>query len=764
MNSVKKLLQLLRPLSKNIRQVYLLALLQGAFYLAVPMGIQAIVTYTMAGRLSASLLLLCIVTIIAVIFMGLFQLWKMRVNETIQQNLLADIGIRFSKKVARLSPDLYLSTYIPTKINQFFDVLTLQKGLTKILLELSYAVISIVFGLIILSTYNPLFILFSVVTAGVFLIIIRVSGDKALKTSMAESKMKYQFVDTLQNMFLSLKNKDGKYTPQEMVHSADDALANYIQEKSKHFRILDSQYKSILYFKVSFTAFLLLLGIWLVQTGYINIGQFVASEILVILIIDSVEKLVMNLETVYDVLTATEKLYQVFELDEDHYYEEDTHSTKGYAEVYGSIYNYSYSTVTKRLIYFFLLLSVVTLLLPWNQTIDCEGKVTTMNPTDRPQTIPSRISGRIEKWFVKEGQFIHKGDTIAFISEIKDDYFDPQLIERTQSQLSSKESSIGSYEQKINAIDQQLDALNTSQRLKLEQAKNKLIQARNKAISDSIEFTAISKNNEINEEQFKRYEELLTKGVISKTDYESRKAKLQESASKKIAAENKWINSKNDILNAMIEMNAVKQEYSEKSMKAESDKFSALSALYDAEAGLTKMQNQLANYSIRNSYYYVTAPQDGYITQSYVQGVGDIVKDGAPLVSFVPNSNNLSAELYVEPMDLPLIRIGAPVQLTFDGWPALVFSGWPGVSTGTYTAKVAAIDRVISSNGKFRILVVKDKHEWPFAIQVGGGVRGLALLNKVPLVYEIWRKVNGFPPQFYKDMNSINNSDEKKKK
>jgi multidrug resistance efflux pump len=728
------------------------------------MGIQAIVTYTMAGRLSASLLLLCIVTIIAVIFMGLFQLWKMRVNETIQQNLLADIGIRFSKKVARLSPDLYLSTYIPTKINQFFDVLTLQKGLTKILLELSYAVISIVFGLIILSTYNPLFILFSVVTAGVFLIIIRVSGDKALKTSMAESKMKYQFVDTLQNMFLSLKNKDGKYTPQEMVHSADDALANYIQEKSKHFRILDSQYKSILYFKVSFTAFLLLLGIWLVQTGYINIGQFVASEILVILIIDSVEKLVMNLETVYDVLTATEKLYQVFELDEDHYYEEDTHSTKGYAEVYGSIYNYSYSTVTKRLIYFFLLLSVVTLLLPWNQTIDCEGKVTTMNPTDRPQTIPSRISGRIEKWFVKEGQFIHKGDTIAFISEIKDDYFDPQLIERTQSQLSSKESSIGSYEQKINAIDQQLDALNTSQRLKLEQAKNKLIQARNKAISDSIEFTAISKNNEINEEQFKRYEELLTKGVISKTDYESRKAKLQESASKKIAAENKWINSKNDILNAMIEMNAVKQEYSEKSMKAESDKFSALSALYDAEAGLTKMQNQLANYSIRNSYYYVTAPQDGYITQSYVQGVGDIVKDGAPLVSFVPNSNNLSAELYVEPMDLPLIRIGAPVQLTFDGWPALVFSGWPGVSTGTYTAKVAAIDRVISSNGKFRILVVKDKHEWPFAIQVGGGVRGLALLNKVPLVYEIWRKVNGFPPQFYKDMNSINNSDEKKKK
>ena len=755
-------MQLLSPVSKYIRQIYLLALLQGAFYLSVPMGIQSVVTYTMAGRPSASLLLLSILTIVAVIFMGLFQMWKMRVNETLQQHILAHIGIRFSQKIAKLSPDLYLSSYIPSKINQFFDALTLQKGLTKILLDLSYAVISIVFGLIILSTYNPIFLVFTLVIGAIFYLILKVSGHKAMETSLKESKHKYQFVDWLQNLFLSLKNKDHKYNREDIIAATDESLINYIKEKSAHFKILDLQFRSIFLFRVIFTAILLFLGIWLVQAGHINIGQFVASEILVLLIINSVEKLVVSLETVYDVLTATEKLYQVFELEETENAPQESDTDKEYKLVYDSIYDHAYSKTTRRLIYSLLIIAAVILALPWNQTVDCEGKVTTRSPSDRPQTIPSRISGRIEKWYVKEGDYINMHDTIAFISEVKEDYFDPKLIERTQSQLKSKESSIGAYEQKINAIDAQLDAINSSLTLKLEQAKNKLIQAKNKVLSDSIEFHATAKNNEINEEQFKRYEELLTKGVISKAEYEARKAKLQESQSKKIAAENKWINSKNDILNALIEINSVKQEYNEKTMKAESDKFSALSSMYDAEAGLTKMQNQLTNYSIRNGYYYVTAPQDGYVTQTYVQGVGEMVKDGTPLLSFVPDSSALSVELFVEPMDLPLIAKGEKVQLTFDGWPAMVFSGWPGVSTGTYSATIVAIDKVISNNGKFRILAIKDKQDWPSAIQVGGGVKGIALLNKVPLVYEIWRKINGFPPDFYKTKTPV--KDEKKKK
>ena len=184
-------------------------------------------------------------------------------------------------------------------------------------------------------------------------------------------------------------------------------------------------------------------------------------------------------------------------------------------------------------------------------------------------------------------------------------------------------------------------------------------------------------------------------------------------------------------------------------MKAESEKFSIMSTLYETEANLSKMQNQLSNYNIRNTYYYVTAPQNGFIIKSYIQGIGDIVKEGTALVGFTPSNNDFSVEMYIEPRDLPLVHKTMNIQLEFDGWPAFVFSGWPGVSYGTYRAEVVSIDKVISENGKFRILAKKSNQNWPPSTQVGGGVKGLILLNKVPVIYEFWRTINGFPPDFY---------------
>ncbi len=761
MHSIKKLLRFLKPLYPQVRVIYILAILQGVFYLSVPLGIQAVVTYTMAGQMSASLVLLSTLTVLAVIFMGLFQMWKMRANETLQQHIVARIGIGFSQKLSRLRQDHERATRTDNHINYFFDTLTLQKGLSKILMELSYALISIFFGFILLSLYNPVFIVFTVVTALIFFVIIRVTGRRAMDTSLSESKEKYKFVDKLHQVFDAAQ--DGLKTGDESTKAADASLVKYIRYKSQHFQVLDLQYRSIFIFKIVFTALLLFLGIWLVQQGYINIGQFVASEILVILIINGVEKLITSLDTVYDVLTSIEKLDQALGHDGMLNYLLTAPDPGVGKEVYESVYQYRYARVTRILFYSMLAVGFLTLLMPWNQTVTSTGKVTTLNPSDKPQTIPSRIPGRIEKWFVKEGEVLKKGDTIAYISEIKDDYFDPQLIGRVESQLKSKESTISSYEQKVSAIDQQLDALNQARSLKLEQAKNKLLQARNKLKSDSIEYFSIQQNNDINQNQFKRYEELLTKGVISRTDFESRKAKLQESQAKTIAAENKWMNSKNEITNLLIEINAIQQDYNEKMTKAESEKFSALSSMYDAEAALTKMQGQLTGYTIRSGYYYVTAPQDGYVTQTFVQGVGDIVKEGMPLISFVPQTPNLSVELYIDPMDLALVQKDMRVQITFDGWPAFVFSGWPGMSIGTYTGRVVAIDRAISANGKFRILVGRGDQEWPHVLSVGTGAKGFALLNKVPLAYEIWRKVNGFPPDFYKSTTTTTYDDKKKK-
>jgi membrane fusion protein, adhesin transport system len=766
MKSLKKLLQLVSPEFANMRNIYLLAGLQGIFYLAVPLGVQSIITYTMAGQFSASLLLLAILTVTGVLFLGLFQLWQMRIDETIQQSLLVNVSIRFSEKLSSLKPELYLSNYLPSKINHFFEVLTLQKGLSKILLDASFSVISIVFGLIILAGYSSLFLIFTLIIAVAFYFIVRIYGNRALEANLLESKKKFRFVEWLHNLYIGLRQNDSSLTQDYIINKTDQSLSEYISEKNEFYRLIDLQYRGILIFKVIFTALLLLVGVWLVQAGFLNIGQFVAAEILVILIINSVEKLVMSLTTVYNVLTAAEKLFQVFDLESDEEKLTPEYVAKNIElenKVLSKIYQHSYQKKTRHLVYYILLIGIGIMFLPWTQTIDSTGKVTTINPEDRPQTIPSRIAGRIEKWYVNEGDLVKKNDTIAFISEVKEDYFDPQLIGRTQSQLKAKESSIISYEQKINSIDVQIDAINASFILKTQQAKNKVIQSKAKLASDSADFVAVSNNYKISEEQFSRFEDLLAKGIISKTDYENRKAKLQEFLSKKVASENKWNNAKADLLNAYIELNSIRQDYNEKLMKSESDKFSALSMLYDAEAGLTKMQNQLSNYTIRNSYYYVTAPQDGFITKSYVQGVGEIVKEGSPLISIVPNNVGLSVEFFIDPIDVPLIHKGANVQLTFDGWPAFVFSGWPGVSFGTYHAKVVAIDKVISDNGKFRVLAVKSSQEWPEIIQVGGGVKALVMLQDVPVIYELWRKANGFPPEFYQEFSPKKQSEKKSK-
>jgi hypothetical protein len=198
-------------------------------------------------------------------------------------------------------------------------------------------------------------------------------------------------------------------------------------------------------------------------------------------------------------------------------------------------------------------------------------------------------------------------------------------------------------------------------------------------------------------------------------------------------------------------------------MKSESDKFSTLSMFYEAEGSLTKLQNQVSNYSLRKSYYYVLAPQDGYINNIAVKGVGEIIKEGGSLCDIMPLQSEQAVELFVDPMNLPLIEKGLNVQLMFDGWPTFVFSGWPGVSYGTFRAEIVAFDKSISSNGKFRVLAVNKGEKWPAAIQIGGGVHGFALLKNVPVVYELWRKANGFPPEYYKEnADKVIEKDEKK--
>ena len=396
-------------------------------------------------------------------------------------------------------------------------------------------------------------------------------------------------------------------------------------------------------------------------------------------------------------------------------------------------------------------ITIVIMFLPWTQNISGVGNVTTLKPDQRPQTIQSPIPGRIEQWYVKEGDFVKKGDTILFISEVKNEYFDPNLVQRTGKQIKAKSMAVTSYQEKVKALEIQASALINERGLKLQQAQNKLMQSRLKVQSDSIDLEAAKTNIAIAQRQYDRTVQLESEGLKALTDVEEKRLKLQETQAKLISQENKLLASKNDVINAEVEINRVTAAYTDKIAKARSDKFTAQSSQFDAEAQVTKLENEYTNYEIRNDLYYIRAPQDGFINKAIRSGVGETFKEGDQLLSIMPSDYDLAVETYVKPIDLPLIHIGEKVRIQFDGWPVIIFSGWPNVSYGTYGGKVVAIETFISSNGKYRVLIAPDNtdYDWPKDIRVGSGANSMALLEDVPIWFELWRKLNGFPPNYY---------------
>lgn len=394
---------------------------------------------------------------------------------------------------------------------------------------------------------------------------------------------------------------------------------------------------------------------------------------------------------------------------------------------------------------------VISLFLPWTQNISGSGSVTTLRPDQRPQSIQSVISGRLEKWYVQEGDFVKKGDTIVFISEIKEDYMDPNLVQNTRNQINAKKQSLESYSSKVNTLSGQIAAIEREKVLKLEQAQNKIKQAVLKIKSDSIDLVAVKTQLKIANTQFNRSVALNKEGLKPLTDIEEKRLKLQEVEAKIITQENKYLTSKNEFINAKVEINRISAEYAEKSSKANSDKFTALSSQFDTDAQVNKLENQYANYSIRNGMYYIKASQNGYVNRAIQSGIGETIKEGTPIATIMPSNYDIAVETFVNPIDLPLLSKGEKVRVWFDGWPTIVFSGWPNMSYGTFGGEIVAIENFISENGKYRVLISPDKNEdkWPSQLSIGAGAQTIALLNNVPVWFELWRSLNGFPPNYY---------------
>jgi hypothetical protein len=248
----------------------------------------------------------------------------------------------------------------------------------------------------------------------------------------------------------------------------------------------------------------------------------------------------------------------------------------------------------------------------------------------------------------------------------------------------------------------------------------------------------------------KRFDQMYQQGVISKTDWESRQVSLQNAQAKVNDQKNKLAISKNELINTYRDYKGVDAEYRDKVSKAESDKYSTMSAMYDAEAQVTKLQNQYNNYDRRTGFYYLLAPQDGFVSRATKSGIGETVKEGEEVVRITPNRFDEAVEIFIDPVNTPLVHEGENVRLIFDGWPAFVISGWSQMSTGLFDGQIIGIDPVIQENGQLRVWVKPNQPDaWPAQLRQGGGARAFLLLNDVPLGYELWRMLNAFPPDYY---------------
>lgn len=429
-------------------------------------------------------------------------------------------------------------------------------------------------------------------------------------------------------------------------------------------------------------------------------------------------------------------------------------ATNNTIKSFANIYRINKKSKVKYWALGILILLLVVLFLPWTQNISARGDVTTLRQEQRPQQLNTIIPGKVAKWFVKEGDYVQQGDTILQLAEIKDDYLDPNLLNRTKEQLTAKEMSVENYKGKANTADVQMQALTQARELKISQIENKIRQQRMKVQADSMDMLAAINDFNIATKQFNRQKNMYDSGLVSLTQLEQRNVSFQNATAKKTSAEIKFMNAKQELGILQLELNGTVQDYNEKISKASGDKFQSLSNIATGQADIAKLQNQYMNYDIRSKLYYILAPQSGQVVKAKKAGIGEIVKDGEMLVEIVPDNIQYAVEIFVRPVDLPLLDKGQKVRFMFDGFPAIVFSGWPQASYGTFGGVITAIESSVSDNGKFRVLVAEDPKDrkWPPELKMGTGASGFALLKDVPVWYELWRNINGFPPEYYKTM------------
>ncbi len=724
---------------KAIQQIILLSILVSIFNLALPLGIQGLLGFITGGQFRWGTISIIAMVLIATFLANRWQLQTIAIAEKMEERLFVFMATHYRNQIKEHSS----TPANPQEIQYFIEVSNIQKGYSKRLIEIIAAGLQLLMGVVLISFYHPFFFALGLVLLVGLSWVIWHKGKRAILQKMEVSNQKYAFYSFLQKNHSTTNDDAGQKI-------ADD----YVSDKRNYFELIWFQLRSFMFFKMCIIAIMLLLGVYLAIEQKISLGQFLAAELVIVLVVNSIEKLLFSLSSIYETLVSFEKGFALIQNVEPSY-----EGIPLLADAQPKQYDKPIKLLS------FIAILILVLCLPWTQNVDADGKVISLSPDQRPQGVQSVIAGKIEKWYVQEGALVKKGDTLLFISEIKDDYFDPNLLSNTENQIKSKEGAVTNYMEKVRALDAQVDALLNAKDIKLQQTLTKIEQTKVKIKTDSVECYLAENNLRLANEQLARFDQMYKQGLISKTEWEGRQMSVQSAQAKLNDAKNKFMIDKNELMNVFRDFKGVEAEYRDKISKAESEKYSTFSSMYDAEAQVTKLQNQFNNYDRRTGYYYITAPQDGFVVKMAKSGIGETIKEGEEVVRISPQKFEHAVEVSIDPIHAPLIHEGEKVRLIFDGWPAFVISGWSQMSTGLFEGKVLAINPALQEDGKLKVWIQPlDEAQWPSQLRLGGGVKSYFLLNDVPLGYELWRVLNAFPPDFYagKQVPNMESKDNKK--
>jgi adhesin transport system membrane fusion protein len=415
-----------------------------------------------------------------------------------------------------------------------------------------------------------------------------------------------------------------------------------------------------------------------------------------------------------------------------------------------------FRTVALTLLILILIIVACLILVPWQQSISGIGRVTVYSPMDRPQNIEALIASRIERWHVREGQAVKKGQLLLELSEIDPKYLDPGQLKRMEMQRAALSARRDATLTRIDFLKSQVGFLSQSQGAAVPSARVKVSQARNKISAAAQTVTAATQNQTTAQLNFKRIQELHGKGLRSTRDLELAQQNYIESQTKVAQAQAYLDVAEQDQSVAGFDQAKVTADTSASLSSSQASISTAYETLASTQSDLAKLEVEIENLKQRFEQRRIKAPQDGILVRIMSVGPGETVSEGDILATLMPKTADQAVELLISDNDAPLVSVGRPVRLQFAGWPALQFSGWPAVAVGTFAGRITVIDAVDDGTSRYRIWVEPDKkaiqngqeQSWPTSryLRPGSKSIGWVMLDTVPLWFELWRQFNAFPP------------------